>query len=50
MIDLHTHILPEVDDGAKNFEEALKRMKKLDLEIIDFISSCNSQCEDCEKK
>ncbi|AOY75599.1 tyrosine-protein phosphatase [Clostridium formicaceticum] len=24
MVDLHSHILPEIDDGAKNLEEALK--------------------------
>lgn len=24
MIDIHTHILPEMDDGAKNYEESLK--------------------------
>ena len=24
LIDIHTHILPEMDDGAKNYEESLK--------------------------
>ncbi|WKY46976.1 CpsB/CapC family capsule biosynthesis tyrosine phosphatase [Eubacteriaceae bacterium ES3] len=28
MIDIHTHILPGVDDGARNFEESLKMLKK----------------------
>src|SRR5690606_19033046 len=27
MIDMHTHILPMVDDGAKTFEEALEMLK-----------------------
>jgi protein-tyrosine phosphatase len=28
MIDLHTHILPEVDDGAKSMEESILMVKK----------------------
>lgn len=31
-IDIHTHILPGIDDGAKNIEES--------LEIIDYLSKC----------
>jgi protein-tyrosine phosphatase len=27
MIDLHSHIIPEVDDGASDFEEAVKMLK-----------------------
>ncbi len=29
MIDLHTHILPAIDDGAKNVEEALQMTREL---------------------
>jgi len=28
MLDLHTHLLPEIDDGARNFPETLKIIKK----------------------
>lgn len=28
MIDLHSHILPGVDDGAENLEESLKMVRK----------------------
>ena len=31
MIDIHTHILPAVDDGAKSFEDSLK-MIQLEIE------------------
>ena len=27
MIDLHTHFLPGIDDGAKSVEEAVEMMK-----------------------
>ena len=29
MIDWHSHILPEMDDGSKNVEESLCLMKML---------------------
>lgn len=28
MIDLHTHILPETDDGSKNIEQSIKMLKE----------------------
>lgn len=28
MIDFHTHILPEVDDGSKSYEESLEMLKE----------------------
>lgn len=27
MIDIHTHILPGVDDGARNLEEAMQLLR-----------------------
>ena len=30
MIDLHTHILPGVDDGARNFDDSIKMLKELE--------------------
>ncbi len=35
MIDIHTHILPEVDDGSRSFEESIEMIKK---EISDGIT------------
>ena len=28
MIDFHTHILPNIDDGARNIEETIELIKK----------------------
>ncbi len=35
MIDFHTHILPEVDDGSRSFEESLQMIEK---EIADGVT------------
>jgi protein-tyrosine phosphatase len=35
MIDIHTHILPYIDDGAKDTEEALKMIRYLALQGVD---------------
>lgn len=35
MIDLHTHILPEVDDGAQTLEESLKLLYALGEQGVD---------------
>lgn len=37
MIDIHCHILPEVDDGAKSLEEALEMAKIAQSEGIKTI-------------
>ena len=31
MIDFHTHILPNIDDGARNIEETIALIKRQDL-------------------
>ncbi len=37
LIDIHTHIIPGVDDGAKNFEDSLATLKQLSDLGIDTI-------------
>ena len=34
MIDMHSHILPGVDDGAKNFDDSLKMLRELESQLI----------------
>lgn len=34
MIDLHSHILPGVDDGARTFDESIKMLKELERQHI----------------
>lgn len=34
MIDLHSHILPGVDDGAKTFDDSLKMLRELESQLI----------------
>jgi protein-tyrosine phosphatase len=36
-IDLHTHIVPGVDDGAESFEESLKMLQAAELDGIESI-------------
>lgn len=38
MIDLHTHILPFLDDGAKNYEEALAMLCCAEEDGIDIVA------------
>ena len=28
MIDIHSHILPNIDDGSRNIEETMKMLKE----------------------
>jgi protein-tyrosine phosphatase len=54
MIDLHTHILPEVDDGVKSMEEAVLMIKEgAEIGITDICAtphlSCNFNSEKAEK-
>lgn len=34
MIDLHSHILPGVDDGAKTFDDSLKMLRECESQLI----------------
>ena len=33
-VDIHSHILPGIDDGAKNIEESIKIIKRIPYFII----------------
>lgn len=35
MIDIHSHILPNIDDGSKSVEESLKMLKELSNQGVD---------------
>lgn len=37
LIDIHSHILPEMDDGAKNLEESKKLLRMLKEQGIDMV-------------
>lgn len=44
LIDIHTHIIPNVDDGAKSFDEALQMiLKMVDDGITDVIATPHFQ-------
>ena len=34
MKDLHSHLLPGIDDGSKSFEESIKILKKASIEGV----------------
>lgn len=38
MIDIHTHIIPEVDDGSKSVEESVKLLEKLERQGVDKVA------------
>lgn len=37
MIDFHCHILPHMDDGAKNIEESIEMLKTLETQNVDTV-------------
>ena len=37
MIDIHTHILPEMDDGSSNVEESMKMLSMLSEQGVDTV-------------
>ena len=37
MIDFHSHILPEIDDGAKSVEESIAMLKMLKEQGVEVI-------------
>lgn len=46
MIDLHSHILPGIDDGAKTFEDSVKIVKELCGQgITDMVATPHYICE-----
>ncbi len=58
MIDIHSHILPGIDDGARNFEESVEIVRELALQgVTDIIATPHyvnettytSPCEENEK-
>lgn len=51
MIDIHSHILPEVDDGSKNIEQSLEMLKEAERQgITDIILTPHYRHEYLTKK
>lgn len=47
MIDFHTHILPEVDDGSKSYEESLEMLKEAKNVGFDIVISTSHYAVGC---
>ena len=50
LCDLHTHLLPGVDDGALTMEYALQMLRNAaasDVELLAVTPHCNRPCEMC---
>ena len=47
MIDFHSHILPEIDDGSKNHEESLKMLEEALNVGFDKVISTSHYAIDC---
>lgn len=47
MIDFHSHILPEVDDGSKSYEESLEMLKEAKSAGFDVIISTSHYAAGC---
>ena len=50
LCDLHTHLLPGVDDGARTMEDALQMLRNAaasDVEQLAVTPHCNRPCEIC---
>lgn len=47
MIDFHSHILPEIDDGSKSYEESLKMLKEAQNIGFDTIISTSHYAINC---
>ena len=37
MVDLHSHIIPNIDDGSKSMDETIEMIKKARMNCIDYI-------------
>ena len=47
MIDFHSHILPEIDDGSKSYEESLKMLEEAQNIGFDTVISTSHYAVDC---
>lgn len=47
MIDFHSHILPEIDDGSKSYEETLNMLREAQNVGFDKIISTSHYAVDC---
>ncbi len=47
MIDFHSHILPNVDDGSKSYEETIQLLKEAKNAGFDKIISTSHYAQDC---
>lgn len=47
MIDFHTHILPEVDDGSKSYEESLEMLKEAKKSGFDIVIATSHYAVGC---
>ncbi len=47
MIDFHTHILPEVDDGSKSYEESLEMLKEAKNVGFDIVIATSHYAVGC---
>lgn len=47
MIDFHSHILPEIDDGSKSYEESLKMLEEAHNVGFDKVISTSHYAIDC---
>lgn len=47
MIDFHTHILPEVDDGSKSYEESLEMLKEANDSGFHTVISTSHYANNC---
>ncbi len=47
MIDFHSHILPEIDDGSKSYEESLKMLEEAQNVGFDIVISTSHYAVDC---
>ena len=57
MKDLHSHLLPGIDDGSKSFEESIKILKKASIEGVTdivltphYIEDTKYNCNNKNKK
>lgn len=44
MLDIHSHIIPKIDDGAKNIEMSLKMLKMAEQDGVKYIAATPHYC------